>query len=828
MQRGAMARMQVSGTILTAVSLLLAFTGTSVAQTPGTNAPVATTVPPPPPAQSLPRPDFHFKGQVGRTYLDSDPPTFPRILRPPKGAPNVLLILLDDVGFGQFSVTGGGVPSPNMEKLAKQGLLYTRFHTTALCSPTRAALLTGRDHHMAGTGVITELATGYDGYTGIIPKSAGTVAEILRQYGYATAWIGKNHNTPAWETSQDGPFDHWPSGLGFDYFYGFNSGDTSQFEPVLFENHNLVPRSTDPNYHITPDLVNHAIAWMRQEKEIDPDRPFFLYVAPSATHAPHMAPREWIDKFKGKFDMGWDAYREQTLARQKQLGVLPADTKLTARPESLPAWESLDADHRRLYARMMEIFAGFGAQTDYEVGRLLDAVAKLPDADNTLILYIIGDNGSSAEGGLEGESNEIAAFNGTFESFQSVLSRIDDLGGPKYYNHFPAGWALAMDTPLQWTKQVASHFGGTRNPLIVAWPAKITEKGGIRTQFHHVIDIMPTILEAAGIPAPDMLNGVPQKPIEGVSMIYSFSNATAPDRRKMQIFELVSNRGMYQDGWMASSLASIPWSVTRTGYDPDKAKWELYNIDQDFSQANDLAAQNPDKLKALVDLWWAEAARENVLPLDWRAVERISDQITGRPSLAKGRNNFVYDTPLVALPEASAPDLKNKSFTITAEGEVPADGGDGMIFTQGGITAGWGFYLQKGKLVGVHNYIGLERYRVVSTENVPTGKVTLTLDFKYDGGGMGKGGTLTLLANGKRIGQGRVEKTAGAKYSLYEGQDIGEDSGSPVDFSYTPPFRFSGKLERVTVELKAEPATSSAFPPQAIQDPEVVRHSAHL
>jgi len=715
-----------------------------------------------------------------------------------------------------------------MEKLAKQGLLYTRFHTTALCSPTRAALLTGRAHHMAGTGVITELATGYDGYTGIIPKSAGTVAEILRQYGYATAWIGKNHNTPAWETSQDGPFDHWPSGLGFDYFYGFNSGDTSQFEPVLFENHNLVPRSTDPNYHITRDLVNHAIAWMRQEKEIDPDRPFFLYVAPSATHAPHMAPREWIDKFKGKFVMGWDAYREQTLARQKQLGVLPADTKLTARPESLPAWESLDADHRRLYARMMEIFAGFGAQTDYEVGRLLDAVAKLPDADNTLILYIIGDNGSSAEGGLEGESNEIAAFNGTFESFQSVLSRIDDLGGPKYYNHFPAGWALAMDTPLQWTKQVASHFGGTRNPLIVAWPAKITEKGGIRTQFHHVIDIMPTILEAAGIPAPDMLNGVPQKPIEGVSMIYSFSNATAPDRRKMQIFELVSNRGMYQDGWMASSLASIPWSVTRTGYDPDKAKWELYNIDQDFSQANDLAAQNPEKLKALVDLWWAEAARENVLPLDWRAVERISDQITGRPSLAKGRNNFVYDTPLVALPEASAPDLKNKSFTITAEGEVPADGGDGMIFTQGGITAGWGFYLQKGKLVGVHNYIGLYLYRAVSTENVPTGKVTLTLDFKYDGGGMGKGGTLTLLANGKRIGQGRVEKTAGAKYSLYEGQDIGEDSGSPVDFSYTPPFRFSGKLERVTVELKAEPATSSAFPSQAIQDPEVVRHSAHL
>jgi arylsulfatase A-like enzyme len=758
--------------------------------------------PPPAAAQSLPRPDFHFPGNVGRTYLDSDPPQFPQPVRAPKGAPNVLLILLDDVGFGQFSTFGGGVPSPNIDKLAANGLRYTRFHTTALCSPTRAALLTGRDHHVAGTGVITELTTGYDGYTGIIPKSAGTVSEILRQNGYATAWIGKNHNTPAWETSEVGPFDHWASGLGFDYFYGFNSGDTSQFEPVLFENHSRVPRSNDPNYHISHDIADHAIAWMQREKEIDPARPFFLYVAPSATHSPHMAPKEWIEKFKGQFDMGWDKYREITLERQKKLGVVPQDTKLTARDKSLPAWDSLNADQKRLYARMMEIFAGFGAQIDYEMGRVLDALAALPDADNTLVIYILGDNGASAEGGLDGATNELAGFNGVFEAIEGELKVIDELGGPKYYNHFPAAWAWAMDTPFQWTKQIASHFGGTRNPMVISWPAKINEKGGVRTQFHHITDIMPTILEVAGIRAPDSLNGVTQKPIEGVSMAYTFNDAKAPDRRKSQVFELVSNRGMYQNGWMASSLAYLPWAATRTGYDPDKAKWELYHIDQDFSQANDLAKQNPEKLDELVDLWWAEAARHDVLPLDWRSVERLSEQITGRPNLASDRKTFVYNTPLVALPEGSAPDLKNKSFTITAQVDIPPNGGDGMIFTQGGITAGWGFYLLKGKLVGLHNYIGLERYRAVSTEKAPTGKVTLTFDFKYDGGGMSKGGTIKLLANDKKVGEARVNQTAGFKYSLYEGQDIGEDSGSPVDFDYAPPFKFNGKIDKVTLELK--------------------------
>jgi arylsulfatase len=751
---------------------------------------------------SLPRPDPRFQGAVGRTYQDSDPARFPQIVRPPEGAPNIVLVLLDDVGFGQFSVFGGGVSSPGMEKLAEQGLRYNRFHTCALCSPTRASLLTGRNPHVAGTGVITEISTGYDGYTGILPKSTGTMAEILRQNGYATAWVGKNHNTPVWETSEIGPFDRWANGLGFDYFYGFNAGDTSQYEPILYENRNRVPRSSDPDYHLSTDLADKSIAWLQRVKVIDPERPFFLYLAPGATHSPHQAPKEWIDRFKGQFDMGWDRYREDTLRRQKQLGVVPANAKLTPRPAGLPAWDSLNADQKRLYARMMEVFAGYGAHVDYEVGRVLDAVTKLPDADNTLVIYIVGDNGASAEGGIEGSVNENAFFNGVSENWQENIKVIDELGGPKHFNHFPSAWAWAMNAPFQWTKQVASHFGGTRNPMIVSWPAKITDRGGLRSQFHHVIDIMPTLLEVAGVKAPDVLNGVPQKAIEGVSLAYTFADAAAAERRRAQVFEMGVARGMYQDGWMASSIAFVPWNPNRGDFDVDSVKWELYNIAQDFSQADDLAAANPEKLRALQDLWWAEAARNDILPLDWRGAERLSAELTGKPSLAGGRQTFVYDTPLAALPEAAAPDLKNKSFTITAEAEIPAGGAEGMILTQGGFTGGWGFYLQEGKLVGLHSYIALERYRVVSSEPVPTGEVTLALDFKSDGGGMGKGGTLTLFANGKKIGEGRVEKTTPFKYSLFEGQDVGEDTGSPVDFSYKPPFKFTGRLGRVTVELK--------------------------
>lgn len=777
--------------LLSAVSLA-ALTPTAVAQS---SAPPAGTF-------SLPRPDFHFKGEVGRTFQDSDPAAFPQIVRPPKGAPNIVLVLLDDVGFGQFSAFGGGVPSPSMEALAAQGLRYNRFHTTALCSPTRAALITGRNHHMTGNGGITELATGYDGYTGIIPRSAGTVAEILRQNGYATAWVGKNHNTPVWETSDIGPFDRWANGLGFEYFYGFNAGDTSQYEPILYENRNRVPRSTDPDYHLSTDIADHSIAWMQKVKAIDPSRPFFLYVAPGATHSPHQAPKAWIDRFKGEFDAGWDSYRETTFGRQKQLGVIPANAKLTPRPAGLPAWESLNPDQKRLYARMMEVFAGYGAHVDHEMGRVLDAVAKLPDADNTLVVYIVGDNGASAEGGIEGSINENAFFNGVSETWQENIKVVDELGGPKHFNHFPAAWAWAMNTPFQWTKQVASHFGGTRNPMIISWPAKIADKGGLRSQFHHVIDIAPTLLDVAGIRAPDILNGVPQQPIEGVSLAYSFDDAKAADRRKSQVFEIGVNRGIYHNGWMASSLSFPPWEPNRSGFDIDKTKWELYDIGQDFSQADDLAAANPSKLKAMEELWWAEAARNNILPLDWRAGERMSVELTGKPSLAAGRESFVYDTPLAALPEASAPDLKNKSFTVTAEAEIPSGGAGGMIFTQGGFTGGWGFYIEQGKLVGLHNYLDQHRYRVVSTEPVPTGKVKLAMDFKYDGGGMAKGGTIALFVDGKKVGEGRVERTTPFKYSLFEGQDIGEDTGTPVDFSYRPPFKFAGKLGRVTVELK--------------------------
>src|SRR5215813_5620654 len=555
--------------------------------------PRATTPPPAATPSVLPRPDFHFPGNVGRTYLDSDPPQFPQPVQAPKGAPNVVLILLDDAGFGQFSTFGGGVPSPTMDKLAAEGLRYNTFHTTALCSPTRAALITGRNHHSAATASISEAATGYEGYTTIIPKSVGTIAEVLRQNGYMTAWIGKNHNTPPWEASAAGPFDRWANGLGFDYFYGFNGGDMNHWNPILYENRNLVPASSDPKYYLTTDLADHAIAWVRRVKSIAPDRPFLLYVAPGATHAPHQVSLDWIDKFKGKFDTGWDRYREQTIERQKRLGVIPANARLTEQSPGLPAWDSLNPDQKRLYARMMEVFAAYGANCDHEMGRIIDAVKQLPDADNTIFIYIAGDNGSSAEGGLEGSVNENLFFNGFTEKWQDNLKVIDELGGPKHFNHFPSAWAHAMNTPFQWTKQVASHFGGTRNPMIISWPAKIKDQGGLRDQFIHTIDIVPTIYEWCGVTAPTELNGIQQKPIEGISFAFTIDDAKAESKRRTQYFELGGNRGLYHDGWMASSVSFVPWDPNRGEWDPDKAVWELYKIDEDFSQANDLAAKNP-------------------------------------------------------------------------------------------------------------------------------------------------------------------------------------------------------------------------------------------
>ncbi|BCA53091.1 arylsulfatase [Nitrospira sp. KM1] len=752
----------------------------------------------------LPRPDFRFPGSVGRTFLDSDPAQFPQPVQAPKGAPNVVLILLDDAGFGQFSTFGGGVPSPTMDNLAAQGLRFNRFHTTALCSPTRAALITGRNHHSVATAGIQEMATGYEGYTGIIPRSTGTIGEVLRQNGYMTAWIGKNHNTPAWEVSAAGPFDRWVNGLGFDYFYGFNAGDMNHWNPVLYENRDLVPASADPNYHLTSDIADHAVAWVRKVKSIAPDRPFFLYVAPGATHSPHQAPKEWIDKFKGKFDMGWDTYREETFARQKKLGVIPANAKLTTRSAGLPAWASLNADQKRLYARMMEVFAGYGAHVDHHMGRLIEAVQQLPGAQDTVFIYIAGDNGSSAEGGIEGSINENLFFNGFPEKWEENLKVIDELGGPKHFNHFPSAWAHAMDTPFQWTKQVASHFGGTRNPMIVSWPSRIKDGGGLRDQFLHVIDIVPTLYEIIGITSPMVLNGVEQKSIEGISFAYTLEDAKAKDRRTTQYFELGANRGIYHDGWMASATSFAPWQPNRTGFDPDKQRWELYNIDQDFTQADDLASVNPQKLRELQDLWWVEAAKHNVLPLDWRGVERLNAELMGRPDPGGNRKSYTYYPGQVGLPNDAAPRLLNKSWTVTADLEVPEAGVEGMVVTHGGLVGGYGLYVRDGKPAFVYNYLSLDRTMIASQKPLPHGKVQLKIDFDYKGraGERGEPAFVTMSVNGTKVAEGQLPKTIPNQISLGEGLDIGEDVGSPVDFSYKLPFAFTGKIEKVTVELK--------------------------
>lgn len=761
---------------------------------------------PPPTAGTpdvLPRPDFRFSGNVGRSIFDSDKPQFPQPIQPPKDAPNVVLILLDETGFGQYGTFGGGVPSPTIQKLADEGLRYNRFHTTALCSPTRAALITGRNHHSTTFGTISEAATGYDGYTCVLPRSCGTVGEVLRQNGYMTAWIGKNHNTPAWETSAAGPFDRWANGLGFDYFYGFNAGDMNHWNPILFENRNLVPASTDPDYHLTPDLADHAISWVRKVKSIAPDKPYFLYVAPGANHSPHHAPKEWVEKFKGQFDGGWDTYREDTLARQKKLGVVPQDTKLTERSAGLPAWDGLNADQKRIYARMMEVFAGYAAHCDHEMGRVIDAVKQMPDADNTLFVYIVGDNGASAEGGIEGSINENLFFNGFPEKWQDNLKAIDDIGGPKYFNHFPSAWAHAMCTPFQWTKQVASHFGGTRNPMVISWPAKLKDRGGLREQFLHTVDIVPTLYEVIGITPPTMLNGIPQKPIEGISFAYTFGDPKAKGRRTTQYFEMGCARGIYHDGWMASSNPVVPWNPTREALDIDKVKWELYHIDRDFSQATDLAKENPAKLRQLQDLWWVEASKHNVLPLDWRGTERLNAELQGRPSLGGNAKTLTYYPGQTGLPNEASPRVLNKSWTITADVEVP-DKAEGMIVTHGGMPGGYGLYLRGGKPTFVYNYLDLERSTIAGTEALPKGKVKLVVDFAYDGkaGERGKGGTITISANGNKIADGKVPRTIPLQISLGEGMDIGMDVGSAVDFTYKLPFTFTGKIEKITYELK--------------------------
>ncbi|QFZ15941.1 arylsulfatase [Anabaena sp. YBS01] len=749
-------------------------------------------------SEVLPLPLPAFKGKIGLTYKESQP-DFPQPITAPANAPNVLLVILDDVGFGQASTFGGPVDTPNLTHLAETGLRYNQFHTTALCSPTRAALLTGRNHHSVNTGVVEELATGYPGYTTVLPKSAATVAEILRQNGYNTAAFGKWHNTPDFETSAVGPFDRWPTGLGFEYFYGFLGGDTNQWSPALVENTKRVDKPNKPDYHLTPDLVDHAIAWIRNQQSIAPEKPFFAYLATGATHAPHHAPKEWIDKYQGKFDQGWDKLREETFARQKQLGVIPANAQLTPRPPELPAWDSLSAEQQKLYAHMAEVFAGFLAHTDYEVGRLINAVDQLGELDNTLVIYVVGDNGASAEGGLTGSVNELQVFNAVPENLQQLLAAYDDLGSPKTFNHFPAAWAWAVNTPFQWTKQIASHFGGTRNPLVISWGANIKDQGGIRSQFHHVIDITPTILEVAGITVPKEVNGVKQRPIEGTSLAYTFNNPNAPSHRETQYFEMLGNRAIYDEGWVAAARhGRLPWERTVKGsFDTDE--WELYNIAEDFSEANNLAKKNPQKLEKLQKLFLKEAKKHNVLPLDDRIAERFDVKI--RPSLTRGRTTFTYYPGTVGIPEGSAPNLKNRSFTITANVEVPEKGAEGVILTQGGRFAGWSFFLEDNKPTYVYNYANTARYTIQSPEKLPSGKSTIRFNFDYDGG-VGAGGIGKLFINDQQVAEGRVDKTIAYRLALDETFDVGRDTGTPVVDTYQVPFNFTGNLQQVSLDLK--------------------------
>jgi arylsulfatase len=761
----------------------------------------ATTPPAGSSAQNvLPRPEPPFKGKIGRTVKDSVK-DFPKEVSAPKGAPNILLILTDDVGFGASSTFGGLVPTAAMDRLAKAGLRYTQFHTTALCSPTRAALLSGRNHHSNATGVIMELASGFPGYNSLMPRSNGTFAEVLKQNGYTTAWYGKNHNVPDWHSSQAGPFDLWPTGLGFEYFYGFIGGDTSQWAPALFENIKPIePPHDQKDYFFDKDMADHAIDRIRLLHAVAPEKPWLAYYAPGTAHAPHHAPKDWIARFKGKFDMGWDKMREETLARQKELGIVPKDTQLTARPKDIPAWDSLDADHKKVFAHMMEVYAAALSHCDAQMGRILDAIDEMGETENTLVIYIQGDNGASAEGTPQGLLNEMAVFNNIPEDFKQLMQQMDDLGGPMTFNHYPVGWAHAMDTPFQWTKQIASHFGGTRNGLVISWPARIKDKGGIRTQFSSVIDIYPTILEAVGVQTPSVLNGTTQKPVEGFSMVYTFDDPKAKSTHRTQYFEMFGNRAIYHDGWIAATTPPIlPWA-TGAAVGIGDYKWELYNVDQDFSEANDLAAKEPQKLREMQDLFWAEAAKYNVLPLDNSKLERFD--VSLRPSLTRGRTDFTYYPGMVRIPEGSAPDLKNKSFQISAAVEIPAGGSEGVLITQGGRFNGLGLCLVKSKPVFYYNLVGVERTAVSGKEKLSPGKHTVVLDFKYDGGGIGKGGLATLTVDGKSVAEQRLERTIPFRVSADETLDVGEDTGTPVSEDYHVPFRFTGTLGKVVVSLR--------------------------
>jgi arylsulfatase len=729
------------------------------------------------------------------------PPRF--VVEAPEGAPNVIVVLVDDLGFAGTSTFGGPVGTPTFDRLADGGLFYNNFHTTAVCSPTRVALKSGRNHHVANMGGIIETGTAFPGNTGSIPNDVAPLAEMLRLNGFSTAAFGKWHETAAWEASVSGPLDRWPTHQGFDKFYGFLGGETNQWAPFIYDGVHQVELPADPDYHFMTDMTDQAVAWIRYQKALTPDRPFFIYFAPGATHAPHHVPKEWIERWQGKFDQGWDALRDQILQRQIASGIVPEGTTLAPKPSAIPDWDSLSADEKRLFTRQVEVFAAFVEMTDHEIGRVVEAVEQVGQLDNTLIFLVYGDNGTSAEGGRYGMFSEMTYFNGVQETVPDMLEKIDLWGGPETYPHMAAGWAVAFDTPYKWTKQVASDHGGTKVGTVVHWPRGIEAKGELRTQFSHVIDVAPTILEAAGLPEPRVVNGTPQRPMDGVSMVYSFEDADALDRHTTQYFEMFGNRAIYHEGWFARTIHKAPWEQQpRRGLVEDI--WELYDTSSDFSLVNDLSAKYPDKLAEMQALFMQEAERNQALPIDDRVFQRINAELVGRPDLMAGRASLTLAEGMTGMTENVFINIKNKSKTITAEVEVPDDGGNGAILVQGGRFGGWALYVKDGVPAYDYNFLGLQRFTVAATEKLKPGKSTITFDFAYDGGGLAKGGTGTLYVNGTKVAEGRIERTQPMIFSADETADVGIDLATPVveAIGSEATSRFTGKIPKVTVDVR--------------------------
>jgi len=727
------------------------------------------------------------------------PPRFE--VKAPQGAPNVVIVLIDDMGFGQPSAFGGGIAMPTLDQFASEGLTYNNFHTAAMCSPTRSALLTGRNHHTNNTGAVQDAATAFPGNTGQRPNSVAPLAEILRLNGYNTAAFGKWHLTPLWELTTSGPFDRWPTMSGFEKFYGFLGGETNQWAPLIYDGVTKVEPSHGPHYHFTTDMTNQAIAWVQSQHALTPDKPFFIYFAPGATHAPHHVPKEWADKYKGKFDSGWDKYREETLARQIELGIVPPGTKLAPKPEAIKDWDALTADEKKLFVRQMEVYAGFAEHTDHEIGRLVQTLEELGVMDNTLFIYIAGDNGASPEGNMVGMFNEMSFFNGVPETVTDQLKYLDKWGGPETFPHYAAGWAIAGDAPFSWAKQVAANFGGTAAGTVIRWPKGFKAKGEVRSQFTYVTDVAPTVLEVAGLPMPKSVNGTVQKPMEGVSLAYTFNDAKAQGRHSTQYFEILGNRAIYHNGWLAGTVHRAPWeSQPRATLDNDK--WELYDRSNDFSLANDLASKNPAKLKDMQALFLKEAVKYSVLPIDDRTFERLDPALAGRPDLMGGRTSLTLYEGMAGIAENAFINVKNRSHSITAEVEIPPGGANGVILAQGGRFGGWSLYVKDGKPTYTYNWIGREHVAVASAQPAPTGKVTIRLDFAYEGGGRGKGATATLSVNGQQVAEGRIANTNANIFSLDEGADVGVDEGTPVTEDYKEhDNKFTGKIDKVTVEV---------------------------